>query len=109
MWLHETTIGRMKAVGIRELKARLSAFLRDVGAGETVFVTDRGRVVAELRPPAAAPADQTDRERRLQRLAARGDVRIGGRPDPRVYTRSPLPATPSGTAVRLLDEERGER
>ena len=33
----------MKAVGIRELKAYLSRFLREVASGEVVLVTDRGR------------------------------------------------------------------
>ena len=39
----------MRTIGIRELKAELSRVLRDVQRGDTVLVTDRGRVVAELR------------------------------------------------------------
>lgn len=41
----------MRAVGIRTLKNRLSEYVRLVAAGETVLVTDRERVVAELVPP----------------------------------------------------------
>ena len=41
----------MRAVGVKELKNRLSEYLRLVAAGETVLVTDRDRVVAELVPP----------------------------------------------------------
>jgi hypothetical protein len=41
----------MKAVGIRELKNRLSEYLRFMQGGEEVLVTDRGKVVAELRQP----------------------------------------------------------
>ncbi len=41
----------METVGIRELKNRLSAYIRKVEAGDVVIVTDRGRVVAELVPP----------------------------------------------------------
>ena len=41
----------MKALGIKQLKARLSEHLRAVKAGEIVLVTDRDEVVAELRPP----------------------------------------------------------
>jgi antitoxin (DNA-binding transcriptional repressor) of toxin-antitoxin stability system len=41
----------MKAVAVKELKNRLSAYLREVAKGEVVLVTDRGRVVAELRRP----------------------------------------------------------
>jgi prevent-host-death family protein len=40
----------MKAVGIKQLKAKLSEFVRLAKAGETVLVTERGEVVAELRP-----------------------------------------------------------
>jgi antitoxin (DNA-binding transcriptional repressor) of toxin-antitoxin stability system len=43
----------VRAVGIRNLKDRLSEYLRLVAAGETVLVTDRERVVAELVPPRA--------------------------------------------------------
>jgi len=41
----------MKAVGVRELKDRLSEYLRLVRNGEEILVTDRGEVVAELRQP----------------------------------------------------------
>ena len=37
-------------VGTKELKNRLSHYLRIVRGGEAVLVTDRGAVVAELRP-----------------------------------------------------------
>lgn len=37
-------------VGSRELKTRLGAYLRQVRAGQTLIVTDRGEPVAELRP-----------------------------------------------------------
>jgi antitoxin (DNA-binding transcriptional repressor) of toxin-antitoxin stability system len=41
----------MRAVGIKSLKNRLSEYIRLVKAGETVLVTDRDQVVAELVPP----------------------------------------------------------
>lgn len=44
----------MRTVGIKALKNSLSEYIRAVAAGETVLVTDRGHVVAELVPPAAA-------------------------------------------------------
>lgn len=44
----------MKVVGVRELKARLTAYLRDVASGETVLISVRGRVIAELRSPAGS-------------------------------------------------------
>ena len=39
----------MPTVGIRELKAHLSHYVRLARQGERVIVTDRGREVAELR------------------------------------------------------------
>jgi antitoxin (DNA-binding transcriptional repressor) of toxin-antitoxin stability system len=41
----------MRAVGLKMLKNRLSEYVRLVAGGETVLVTDRDRVVAELVPP----------------------------------------------------------
>ena len=41
----------MRAVGLKTLKSRLSKYVRMVAGGETVLVTDRDRVVAELVPP----------------------------------------------------------
>ncbi len=38
-------------VGVRDLKASLSAYLRRVSAGESILVTDHGRAVARLVPP----------------------------------------------------------
>ena len=41
----------MRAVGLKILKNRLSEYVRLAASGETVLVTDRDRVVAELVPP----------------------------------------------------------
>jgi antitoxin (DNA-binding transcriptional repressor) of toxin-antitoxin stability system len=41
----------MRAVGLKALKNRLSEYVRLAASGETVLVTDRDRVVAELVPP----------------------------------------------------------
>lgn len=40
---------------MRELRNRLSAYVRLAASGERVLVTDRDRVVAELSPPREAP------------------------------------------------------
>lgn len=44
----------MLKVGIKTLKNDLSKYIRAAAAGETVLVTDRGRVVAEISPPQPA-------------------------------------------------------
>lgn len=54
----------MRAIGIRELRQQASRYLRDVEAGETIEVTDRGRPVALIVP--------LPRTGRVQRLAASG-------------------------------------
>jgi hypothetical protein len=99
----------MRTIGIRELKAQLSKVLRDVQAGDVVLVTDRGRVVAEMRRPDAPTWSASPHERAIARLAATGQVRIGERPAGAhgVYQESPL-SSPAGTAQSLLDADRGE-
>jgi antitoxin (DNA-binding transcriptional repressor) of toxin-antitoxin stability system len=96
----------MKTIGIRELKARLSQALRDVAGGEVYLVTDRGRVVAELRQPGSALGTASPQERALAKLTADGTLRIGESPKA-FYRPSPLKA-PKGTARRIIDEDRGE-
>jgi antitoxin (DNA-binding transcriptional repressor) of toxin-antitoxin stability system len=41
----------MRAVGLKVLKNRLSEYIRLAAGGETILVTDRDRVVAEIGPP----------------------------------------------------------
>ena len=47
----------MRAVGLKVLKNKLSEYVRLAAEGETVLVTDRDRVVAELVPPRAGRSD----------------------------------------------------
>ncbi len=44
----------MRSVGIKALNSKLSEYVRLAAAGETVLVTDRDRVVAEIGPPRAS-------------------------------------------------------
>lgn len=98
----------MKAVGVRELKARLSAYLREVRAGEVILVTDRHEVVAELRAPGGPPAAESGLDRGLRRLTEGGGLRVGETHDRDAYGVSPVRAR-KGTARTLLAEERAER
>ena len=41
----------MRCVGVKTLKNKLSEYLRLVDLGESILVTDRDRVIAELIPP----------------------------------------------------------
>src|SRR2546422_486807 len=96
----------MKAVGIRELKSRLSEYLRMVRSGEEILVTDRGEVIAELRQPGRPASDV--RYPALLFHARAEKVRLGEPNRPDLYAANPRSA-PDGTARRLLDEDRGER
>ena len=66
----------MRAAGIREIRNRFSEYLRVVGEGETVLVTDRGRVVAQLAPPPVAGTPTLSEDEALARLAVAGKLRL---------------------------------
>ena len=97
----------MRTVGIRELKAKLSEYLRHARRGEVVLVTDRGRVVAEIRSAMDRPG-LDDELAGLRVLVDQGLVREGTPTDPSAYRDSPLRA-PDGTARRVLDLDREDR
>jgi prevent-host-death family protein len=45
----------MTTVGLKTLKNKLSKYVRLAASGETVVITDRNRVVAEIVPPRQPP------------------------------------------------------
>jgi prevent-host-death family protein len=98
----------MKTVGVRELKNRLSEYIRQVRSGESVLVTDRGEVVAELTPPGHAPTDASVPQG-LVALAKRGLATLGVAGDGSLYPPLPRTRRRKRTAAQLLDEERGSR
>lgn len=66
-------------MGVRELRASLSAALRDVDRGERIRVTSRGRAVADIVPAGSTAADE-----RLSALVAEGRITLAsGRRPPR--------------------------
>jgi prevent-host-death family protein len=99
----------METVGIRELKNKLSAYVRKVEAGDVVLVTDRGRVVAELVPPGhtALPGIHPG----LLELARRDGLRLPTRPNsPELYRRPNVKIDLGGLTVQdLIDWERGDQ
>jgi prevent-host-death family protein len=44
-------------IGVRELKANLSAVLREVKAGKTILITERGKSVGRILPAEASTQD----------------------------------------------------
>lgn len=96
----------MKTVGIRELKNKLSDYVRQVRSGETILITDRGEVVAEINPPGQAPADRS-LPHGLMELARRGLLTLGT--NDRAIYRRPGGVMTKKEVVELLDEVRGQR
>ena len=76
-------------VGVRELRQNLSVYLRRVEKGETLDVTEHGRLVARLAP---APVPQMSI---LDRLIAEGRATPATRP---VNTLPPPIKMPPGTS-----------
>jgi antitoxin (DNA-binding transcriptional repressor) of toxin-antitoxin stability system len=99
----------MKAVGVKQLKARLSEYLRLVKAGETILVTDRDEVVAELRQARRRRAAGEDLEEILASLADAGEITRASAPKLGWTWRAEGLRLPPGTAMRLLDEVRSDR
>ena len=97
----------MMSVSLRELKNRQTELAGAVPSGETVLVTDRREVVAELVPPG-----QNSREpgipSALAALVKNGDVTLGGSKDANLYPKLPR-LLKRGKAAELLDAERDAR
>jgi len=89
----------MTTVGIRELKARLSHYLRLVQSGETVHVTDRGHEVAVISRPGAE-------HDALRRLMTSGMVRWSGG-KPQVPDGPPLKIDGEPLSKTVIDMRRG--
>ncbi len=96
----------MRAVGIKTLKNKLSEYVRLAAAGETVLISDRDRVVAQLGPPEAG------------RSGAVGDALLADAVREGLVTPAALPPGPPPTSspvTRLaellheLDRDRSER
>ena len=89
---------RMRSVGVKVLKNKLSEYVRLAASGETVLVTDRDRVVAELVPP---------REGRSPALAdafLADAVRQGWVTPPSLRDGQPPPRLAVGPLADLLSE-----
>ena len=99
----------MKDVGVKQLKARLSEYIRLVKAGETILVTDRDEVVAELRPARRQRRVEESREDLLESLAEAGEVTRASVPKLDWTWRVKDLGLPAGTAERTLGEIRAER
>jgi prevent-host-death family protein len=96
----------MTVTTVSKLKASLSEFLRRVKAGEEVLVTERGRVIARLAPPASSSRVPDH----LAEMERQGLVRIGTGKLPKDFWHMPRPKDPKGLVMKaLLDERTDDR
>jgi antitoxin (DNA-binding transcriptional repressor) of toxin-antitoxin stability system len=96
----------MRAVGIKELKNRLSEYLRLVAAGERVLITDRDRVVAELIAPQPG-TPETAADAALAEAVRSGWLRPPVLPLGTIPPRAPV--APLTELLAELDEDRADR
>ena len=96
----------VKVVGIKQLKARLSEYVRLAKAGEIVLVTERDEVVAELRPARRQALRSGPLDEVLDALAGSGALTRAARPKAGWSWRSHGLGLSPGTAQALLDELR---
>lgn len=96
----------MLAVGLKVLKNKLSEYVRRAAAGETILVTDRERVVAELGPPRAGRADRVS-DAVIAELVREGLL------SPALSPKGPIPDAPGVATLEEilaeLDEDRADR
>ena len=97
----------MQSVGIKALKNRLSEYVRAAAAGETVLVTDRGQVVAELVSPRVR-ADASPDEQRLGELMRQG-LLVPAKVSSRTRLPRRKPVAKLAELLRELDDSRAER
>lgn len=88
----------MHVVGLKLLKNKLSEYVRRAARGETVLVTDRERVVAELVPPREGRSPLA-----ADALLAEA-VRQGWVTPPLMVSRAPPPRLPVARLRELLDD-----
>jgi antitoxin (DNA-binding transcriptional repressor) of toxin-antitoxin stability system len=93
----------VRSVGLKVLKNRLSEYVRLAAGGETVLVTDRDRVVAELVPP------REGRSPLLQDALLAEAVRNGWLTPPTLPPAGPPPRLPVATMDELMRELAGDR
>ncbi len=97
----------MHSVGIKTLKNKLSEYVRAAAAGETVLVTDRGQVVAELVSPRVR-ADASSLEQRMGHLIRQGLLAPAkASPASRLPRRRPV--TTLAEVLQDLEHSRAER
>lgn len=101
--------GFMKSVGIRQLKSKLSEYVRLAREGETILVSHRDEVVAELGPVRRQPGAPKSLEAKLERLADRGLLTRSGESKKGWSWKPATVGLEPDVATEILDDLRSDR
>ncbi len=97
----------MRTIGLKILNSKLSEYIRLAASGETVLVTDRDRVVAEIVPP------RQERSPILADALLAEEVRRGRLTPPTLANAGPppmpTPVAPLDVLMAELDADRADR
>jgi antitoxin (DNA-binding transcriptional repressor) of toxin-antitoxin stability system len=94
----------LKTAGIKELKNKLSAYLREVRLGSVILVSDHGVIVAEIKSPSA----EITREMNVTELDELSRAGLVTLPSADKGPLAPSPVClPRGTSQAILDADRG--
>ena len=89
----------MITVGIKELKNRLSHYLREIKKGGKIVITEREKVIATI-----VPVERADEDSRLLSLVKEGFARWkGGKP---VGSRHPIKIKGKTVSEIVIEERR---
>src|ERR1700693_1940763 len=94
-------------VSVRDLKAKLSRYLRDARAGRDVVVTRRGRRIARLLGVPEEAGPEPPRQELLRRLRLVPGVRLGTGAKPLGASRPIRIRCGQKTLAVILQEDRG--
>lgn len=94
----------MKTVGLKALKNQLSEYVRLAAGGETIVITDRNRIVAEIVPPR-----RPGHESFIERGVREGWLTPAKRPFQPLPPRKPVPGLTLEQLLADLDRDREDR
>ena len=95
----------MRTVGLKTLKNKLSEYVRLAAAGETVLITDRNRIVAEIVPHKAETGLTPFQEKGFRE----GWLTPAKRPFAPLPPRKPIPGYTLEQLLTDLDRDREDR
>jgi prevent-host-death family protein len=92
----------MQRVGSREFKNRMGRYMRAVRKGQTLILTDRGKVVARVSPEEDAQTTSSALQEKLKELEAQGLIHLATKP----FTKFRPAKSKGKSASQMIIEDR---